>query len=151
MVRQLVGRTVAPRLLDDDFERPADLRTVAQSLEICLQQRIGAENRSAGRERSGPHLLVAKRQARPVQADEKRSEVRKHHIRLAAIRAVRERLDPTIVLLLGSGHITFPAMTKEEYVGDLVGPRLVDQALAHQCPLFRYLFALGIKADQAIL
>ncbi|MDF0495343.1 hypothetical protein [Bradyrhizobium yuanmingense] len=42
-------------------------------------------------------------------------------------------------------------MTKEEYVGDLIRSRLVDQALTHQCTVFRYLFALGIKADQAIL
>src|SRR6185503_10040630 len=95
--------------------------------------------------------FVAERQAGPVQADEKRPEVRKHRIRLCAIGGVCERLDPTTVLFLGRGHIAFPAVTKEEYVGDLVRPRLVDQALTHQPTLFRYLLALGIKADQAVL
>src|SRR6266403_3474197 len=151
VVRQLIGRTVAPGLLDDDFERPADLRVVAKSIEICLQQRIGAEDRATDRERSGRDLFVAKRQAGPVQTDEKRTEVRKNRIRLCAIGGACEGLDPKAVLLLGSGHIAFPAVTKEEYVGDLVRPRLVNQALAHQSTLFRYLFALGIKADQAVL
>src|SRR6185312_4838632 len=83
--------------------------------------------------------------------DEERPEVRKNRIRLCAIGGLCKGLDPKTVLLLGSRHIAFPAVTKEKYVGDLVRPRLVDQALAHQCTLFRYLFALGIKADQAIL
>src|SRR5215472_14102741 len=102
------------RLLNDNLKRHADLRAVAKPGYVSLKQNVGSKLARRRGERAATQLLIAERQAWPVETDKHRTIVAEPVLRSVAVIGAGERLNPALVLLLCCRNIPLPAMTEEE-------------------------------------
>src|SRR5205085_12187384 len=104
--------------------------------------------------RAGGRVLVAERQARPVQADDERHEATRTLVGGRAIGLLaRHRADPAIELRDRCRHVALPAVRGEEDVGDWlrrIGDALRQRLAEERSVGLGSLVALLVDDDEGV-
>ncbi len=141
------------RAAQDGADRFARARRVGDAVRPGVDLRLVVACREHGCA-AGGNLLVAERQARPVQADDQRREAAGPTLRRGDIgRLRRHRADPAVELLDRRRDVAFPSMRRQEDVGDRptgVAETLRDLLAQHAAVGLRALVAVLVEDDEGV-
>src|SRR5215471_13945244 len=115
------------RFVENQLQGSANFLVITQPVQVSLQLVLEDEPVPRRGKRPGAQLLISERQARPVESDVQRMEIRKNGRCILPAGGSGERLDPPSVLILRRRFVAFPSVAKEEYIRNRFGFRFFDE------------------------